>query len=314
MNRFVLIMPYYGRLPLYFPQFLKSLKGKLFDVLFVSDLQVDLKPDNFKVLTMSLAALRDLASKKLDVPVKLEDPKKLCDFKPMYGKIFEDYISAYDYWMLGDCDLVFGQKFNAYLNEIFIGVWDVVSMRKPWFSGPCAILRNSEIIKNLFHRTKNWQEVATEGGANNLWDECGGCWHYRLESGEWSMSDCEIRRDSFGAAVFRSSDIRFRHEDDITECGLKGHVVTMSANGILKLDQEEISCFHYIGIKTRRFFTCPKITYDRIGSYCIDEAGFYFSTIERTFRSVIRWRRKFRALCISLIANGFGHWVRRITK
>ena len=39
-------------------------------------------------------------------------PYKLCDFKPSYGLIFEDYIKDYDYWAHSDPDLIFGNIYK----------------------------------------------------------------------------------------------------------------------------------------------------------------------------------------------------------
>ena len=304
-NNIALLLPYFGKLPPYFGFYLKSLEGKHLDVLFFSDLEIGSHPDNFKVIRMTFDELRELAHNRLGTGIGLTTPKKLCDFKPMYGRIFEEWLNGYDFWMFGDCDLVFGRAFNDLLDSLASGGWDVMSVRKPWVSGPCCLLRNSETVRTLFTRARNWKEVAGESGANNLWDECGACFHPRLESGEMTMADCERIRDSFGAVVWRSSDIRFFHEDHITECGLKGRMVEMRGDGSLWLDGEEIAVFHFIGVKTRRYFKWAEVPYERASGFVIDDAGFYVTERERSWRWWINRWRKLRAVFASLRKNGF---------
>lgn len=40
--------------------------------------------------------------------IKCDTPYKLCDYKPLYGEIFSDYVADYDYWGYCDLDTVFG--------------------------------------------------------------------------------------------------------------------------------------------------------------------------------------------------------------
>ena len=113
-NKIVLILPWYGSLPGYFGAWLRTVRGMVFDVMFVSDVAVDTItsnkndiPCNFHMIHMSKIDFCRLASSKLGVSVNIDMPRKLCDLKPMYGKIFEEYISSYDWWAFGDLDLAF---------------------------------------------------------------------------------------------------------------------------------------------------------------------------------------------------------------
>ena len=45
---------------------------------------------------------------KMALDINIQKPYKLCDFKPAYGKIFEDYLEAYDFWVHCDLDIRWG--------------------------------------------------------------------------------------------------------------------------------------------------------------------------------------------------------------
>lgn len=63
--------------------------------------------DNINIINMTFEDCVDLIHKKLG-DVKIDKPYKLCDYRPAYGVIFEDYIKNYDFWGWCDCDLIFG--------------------------------------------------------------------------------------------------------------------------------------------------------------------------------------------------------------
>lgn len=58
--------------------------------------------------SISLAEIQTRIKSKLLIYPELTNPYKLCDFKPSYGVIFDEYINNYDYWGYCDTDLIFG--------------------------------------------------------------------------------------------------------------------------------------------------------------------------------------------------------------
>ncbi len=105
MNRknIVLIIPYFGKLPWYFPYFIHSCKfNSDIDFIILSDIKLVGLPPNVKYFNYSLEKFRVIASKALGFEVVIEHGYKLCDFKPAYGYIFSNLIEEYDFW--GHCD------------------------------------------------------------------------------------------------------------------------------------------------------------------------------------------------------------------
>lgn len=99
------IIPYFGKLPSYFPIFLKSCaKSKNYDwLIFTDDRSKYVYPENVKVQYMSYNQFLQKIRSKFDFKIVINEPHKLCDYKPAYGYIFEEYITDYEFW--GHCDL-----------------------------------------------------------------------------------------------------------------------------------------------------------------------------------------------------------------
>lgn len=121
MKPCILILPYFGKFPPYFPLFLKSCeKNSRFEwLIFTDDREKYEYPDNVHVRYTTLGAVREKAEDKLGMTISLETPYKLCDLRPAYGYLWEDDIQEYVYWGYCDCDVLFGdlEKFLTPLLE-----------------------------------------------------------------------------------------------------------------------------------------------------------------------------------------------------
>ena len=312
-NRAVLIIPWYGKLPPYFGVYLKSLANADVDVLWVSDIEVKSHPGNFIPVAMPFERFNEMMEKRLGVPVSINGWHRLCDFKPMYGKIFEDYIKGYDYWGFGDCDLVYGRKFNDFLfRTIGTGKYDAVSMQAKYLSGPAAFFRNTSYMRDLFMGARNWKQVCSSPSKEVfVFDECGGQFHGELQRGEMSMSDCEKIQDSFAAVLWRTPDITIYREDEIDEQSLKSGEVVSMKHGRLSIDGREISVFHFIRAKAARWFRCFPVEYGKIGDFRIDRFGFYYSDWQWRTRALRKPFRLAAAAREAIKKNGLMHLFRR---
>ena len=109
MLKIAVITAYYGNLPGFFNAWLRSAQANSdIDFYLVTDTDTDFLPSNVKKLPFSFEGFRQLIETKLGRSVKLEKPYKICDYRPMYGVVFEDYLKDYDYWAYADMDVVFG--------------------------------------------------------------------------------------------------------------------------------------------------------------------------------------------------------------
>ena len=314
MNKAAIIIPWYGKLPPYLGFYLKSQEGKKVDVLWVSDLKVGDHPENFKTVPLALDDLLALMARKLETSVHVAKPLRLSDFKPMYGKIFEEYIGQYEYWGWGDCDLVYGEKFNDFLDRVLShSEYDIISMHKAFLSGPFCLCRNTPRLRELFQEARNWKEMcAHEGVTRFLFDECGGEFHEQLCSGAMSMADCSKSSDSFSAVVWRTPNLKVYREDEITESALSNGEIVEMKDGILAIAGREISAFHYILAKVPRYFRYVNVPYGKVGHYRIDRTGFYTSEFAWATRCIRSPWRMLVAAWESWRKYGFRHVIKRL--
>lgn len=102
---------YFGILPNYFQLWLRSCeynKEVTFYLFTDADLSIYTTPANVRWINYSLEQMRERASEVLGFEAALNKAYKCCDFRPMYGEIFSNYIREYDYWGHCDFDLIWG--------------------------------------------------------------------------------------------------------------------------------------------------------------------------------------------------------------
>ena len=109
MNKTVIIGVYFGKFPEYFDLWLKSAKyNRNVDFLIFTDQKMKVNIQNIRFIEITIQDMEKLASKKLEIEINLKRPYKCCDYKPVYGIIFEDYIKKYEFWGHCDFDMIFG--------------------------------------------------------------------------------------------------------------------------------------------------------------------------------------------------------------
>ena len=146
MRRIIFIVPFYGKKPAYFDLWVKSIEhNPKIDFLFVSDLDLgESFPPNFHILKMSFDELKEKIQSKFDFKISIETPYNLCDFKPAYGDIFEEYIKEYGFWGNCDTDQIFGNVLG-FLNEDIFGKYDRIL-----YLGHFSLYKNSEKMKGFY--------------------------------------------------------------------------------------------------------------------------------------------------------------------
>lgn len=145
MKKVALIVPYFGKLPNYFPLFLKSCAANpQIDWLIFADHAIPQTPSNVTVIPMTFEQLKSRIAYKLNTQAPLFSPYKLCDYKPTYGKVFSEYISEYDFWGHCDIDLIFGDL-SQYITEELLEQHD-----KLFIDGHLILYRNIARVNNAF--------------------------------------------------------------------------------------------------------------------------------------------------------------------
>lgn len=196
-NKCCFIVPYFGKMPNYFQLFLNSCKeNKEFNwIIFTDDETYYNYPPNVKKISMSMLEFKDLLSNKFNFPIKITNPHKLCDLKPAYGYIFENYIKKYEYWGHCDVDIIFG-KLSNFINDNLLEKYD-----KLFCLGHCIIYKNSYENNRVFMRPINgeeWYKQSFSTENTTVFDETYGgdknvntiFLHYnkRVLMKDWSMN------------------------------------------------------------------------------------------------------------------------------
>lgn len=178
MKKCCFIIPYFGVLPNYFSVFLKTCeKNQDFEWLIFTDCKIYNEiPSNVKIIKQSFDEFKMLAEKKLNINIEIKDFHKLCDFKPAYGLIYEDYIKDYKSWGHCDIDIVLG-NLNKFITDELIEKYD-----KIFCLGHMILYKNTyennrvfmkkyngvELYKKVFSNSKTFIFDETFGGRNNV--------------------------------------------------------------------------------------------------------------------------------------------------
>ena len=132
-----LIAAHFGPRPTYFALVVRSMAHNP-DVhwLMFTDRPVEQAPANLEVHVCSFPELTKSIQKHFDFRIALEDPYKLCDFRPAFGEIFREELAGYDFWGHSDLDVIFGRIRNHLPREAF-------EADKILFQGNFALYRNT---------------------------------------------------------------------------------------------------------------------------------------------------------------------------
>lgn len=174
MKKCCFIVPYFGKFPNYIDLFLKSCSyNEDFDwLIFTDDIKsLTNRPSNVAVYEMSFEELKQHVQSRFDFKISLEKPYKLCDYKPAYGYIFEDYIKQYAFWGHCDVDVIFGDLSN------FITDDDYNTYDKMFCLGHLILYRNSYENNRLFMCSIDnsyWYKKSFSTSSITIFDETFG--------------------------------------------------------------------------------------------------------------------------------------------
>lgn len=170
-NKVCIIVCYFGNLPEWFELWRKSASlNKEYNFLLVSDSDIKLRDNNIKVVKMSLQKFSECCSKKLNLKINLKEPYKLCDFKPVYGLIFEDYLKCFDFWGYCDLDQIWG-NIQTFVNDTILNNYDKIN-----WCGHFTLYRNNYEIRNMYKAkgaAYNYKKVFLQD-YNYAFDELSG--------------------------------------------------------------------------------------------------------------------------------------------
>lgn len=276
--RYAAICCYFGKWPAHFQMWLYSC-GYNPQVTFwlVTDIPMEgyHVPENVKVCCMSFKAVGERIQQTFpEIPVCVDRPYKLCDFKTAYGKIFADLFEGYDYWGFYDIDTIWGNivKFipdnnDKGLIKIFpcghlsfirnVAPWNTIYKRVNEVAGtPC---RNNMLGKNI----STWQECFSSS-ESHYYDEEGGLepLFATLDVPQYGGVDFDNILPPWRFDHFLS--INFPEKSDHLVYGFdRGHLYRYYLKGN-NVQQEEVSYVHF---SKRLVVVCDSADGDKFSMY-----------------------------------------------
>lgn len=278
MKTIGIVIPYFGKLPPFFQLWLQTAKSNSsVDFHIFTDDDSVFSDENVYVHRMAWSDMQKLVSKPFDFNITLTQPYKLCDFKPAFGLIFSEYLSAYDFWGYCDVsDLLLGDL-RSFLTEDVLDRYE-----RCQYLGHISLYRNNERMNTLFmsqgkYPDLNYQDVFTTDDAC-YFDEYRGMYAKCLVNGvktfvETRWRDPQVNKDEFYDSENKKFVVRWEG----------GHLMAYD-----KDSKEEIMYAHFF----RRMFdikTMPQHlesikVIPRLVSFNSDVCGSDFDRPEPLFR------------------------------
>ena len=291
MNRIALVTCYIGSLPDYFQYFLDSalLNPDIDFYIFNSHCSKSETSSNVKVIPLTLEEFNNLASQKLELNINLTDGYKLCDLKPAYGVVFEDYLKCYDFWGHCDIDVIWG-RISHFLTEEILRGFDVIGTKQTNLVGHFALYKNSGITKDLFRQTDDYKKVFVD--KDNYYygyDETCRRWgeYYPLEelrnsSQMVSISDIAMDLKAKQKLKVYMHNLMREYPDPFSFTYRDG-IFTDLLN-----DSEEFMYFHLVHLKSNWKFFIPQMT--RLPSEFMVVSGGIIPGAASNFLVAFRWK------------------------
>lgn len=155
----LLIVPYFGPFGPWVPLYLHSLANQhTLDLLLLSDTEPPALPPNARRVPLTFDELRRLAVDRLGTPVRLQRMRNICDLRPAYGLIFQEFTQGYEYWAFGDEDVLYGDL-DRLLAPHLDAKPDLVVPAANGKSGHLTIFRNTARANELAMRDPAYKDV-----------------------------------------------------------------------------------------------------------------------------------------------------------
>lgn len=256
----LIIIPYFGKLPWYFSYFLHPCKFNLSVdfIIIIDDVSYDEKlSQNVIIIHKTFEDIKKLIAKKLKMDITLNNPYKLCDLKPTYGLVFSEYIVGYDFWGMGDIDIIYGNIRNFITDEVLQN-YDVISVRHDFLVGYFTLYSNCKKINELFMQSKDYKKVFSSV-EHFCFDECNfAFWKMDHDISFEDVADqCEIESMTHVVKKLHKQKKINAYFDTHAVEGVYGKLVWNNGTLIFKR-QFEVILYHLIIFKKIYFPKTPK--------------------------------------------------------
>jgi hypothetical protein len=276
-NKIGIIIPYFGKLPNYFSFFLKGCEfnANVVDIHFIHDQDIafDL-PQNFFHHRLSLSDFNKLATLKLGIEIVIKNPYKFCDFKPIYGHVFEDILMDYEFWGYGDIDIIYGDLSKFY-TDLNLDKYDLITFREYIISGALTILKNNEYFKKLYLKSPNVLDILKDENCY-AFDESSGKIAYcrkRIPAFQLIEIDKIVCWTSIIQKEFYEGRLNLYSKYELIEA-ISFNNIYMISKGELTMGLDEFAAYHLVTEKRLSKFVIPNWK-EIPNQFFITPTGFY---------------------------------------
>lgn len=149
--KIALLYPYFGELPSLFPLWLKSCSyNSEIDYLIYTDQDVGcVDAVNIFITKMTFSEFKTIVQSNFEFKISLDNPYKICDFRPAFGDIFKAELEGYTHWGYGDMDLIWG-NFSAFITLEILNRYEKILR-----CGHLTIYKNIEKTNFLYNNDYN---------------------------------------------------------------------------------------------------------------------------------------------------------------
>ena len=201
-----LVIVYFGGLPDITPYFLHSCSKNPFIrfLLFTDQEPPGYLPDNVEYYFFIKKEFEALVKDKTGLKIRIRNPYKLCDFKPLYGDLFEDYLNESAFWGYCDLDMILGNTANFLTTDIYEN-YDVITARKESLAGNFTMYRNTPELRTLYRVSDCWRRILTDTECLYCFDE--KCRKQGLPLSRYTKALLKLRLKSAATEEFRIADM-----------------------------------------------------------------------------------------------------------
>ena len=279
------VVIWFGKWPIYLNLFLNSCRSqKDIDFIFLSDhplpsseISDDDGMDGTNIFRhpFTVDDFYELASEKMGFDVCLKSAYKLCDFKPAWTHIAEDYLRNYRYVGYCDIDLVLGDV-KKFIQPLIRGGYNFLTATSGYCSGAFTLYVNEPRYRCLYQKANGYKEIMTNDR------------HFAFD--EYLNTDEFEGYESFSDVVKReilNGNIKAYHGHDEMALEVRPNTPVEWRRKSVRYQGREWMFFHYVVAKQSMFFTMPdwQVIPD---TFFVNKYGFY-----KKGQSPIRFRDLF---------------------
>ena len=161
-KKIALIQVWFGPFPSYFNTHLKTCKNQSqnIDFFIFTDQNISSNSSNIKICYMNEKILKRIVADKTSMHITedISSGRKICDYRPLYGILFEHYFCDYDYIGFYDIDCMFGDMYDLllpFLDKDIISIGDDTYFKG--VRGPFTIWKNIPFYNNFYKNINDYE-------------------------------------------------------------------------------------------------------------------------------------------------------------